>query len=201
MNKEKIKKEDFESKKEVTDKKKHPGQKATDQKVIDSDSDGQVDKEQKDSAKKEISVKEQLIELKDKYLRLYSEFENYRRRTSRERFDFMETANEELILSLLPVLDDLKRAGESFNNVPDIDGLKKGFNLISNKLKKSLEQKGLKLIIVKQGDAFNADLHEAVSKIPAPKKKLSGKYPIILICSCFNFSPLIRISPWSAAMI
>jgi len=175
MNKEKIKKEDFESKKEVTDKKKHPGQKATDQKVIDSDSDGQVDKEQKDSAKKEISVKEQLIELKDKYLRLYSEFENYRRRTSRERFDFMETANEELILSLLPVLDDLKRAGESFNNVPDIDGLKKGFNLISNKLKKSLEQKGLKLIIVKQGDAFNADLHEAVSKIPAPKKKLSGK--------------------------
>lgn len=119
-------------------------------------------------------AKSDLAEAKDKYLRLYSEFENFRRRTAKEKLSLIGTANEEIITALLPVLDDFERAEESNKNA-DAESIKEGFGLIRNKLKNILEQKGLKVMDSKAGTAFDSDIHEAISQIPAPKKNLTGK--------------------------
>lgn len=111
---------------------------------------------------------------KDKYLRLFAEFENYKRRTSKERVEQFKTANQEVLQSLLPVLDDFDRALLEIGKSDDKE-LLQGVELISNKLIKTLEGKGLVLMPVKVGDTFDADLHEAVTQIPAPDKKLKGK--------------------------
>ena len=115
-----------------------------------------------------------LAEAKDKYLRLYSEFENFRRRTAKEKLSLIGTANEEIITALLPVLDDFERAEESNKNA-DSESIKEGYGLIRNKLKNILEQKGLKAMDSKTGTDFDSDIHEAISQIPAPKKNLAGK--------------------------
>lgn len=126
----------------------------------------------------EVSAEEQLQgELqneKDKFLRLFAEFENYKKRTGRERLELFKTASQDLMVSILPVLDDFDRALAEISKSEDKD-LLKGVELISNKLKDTLKAKGLSEIQVKSGDAFNADDHEAVSQIPAPNKKLKGK--------------------------
>lgn len=111
---------------------------------------------------------------KDKYLRLFAEFENYKRRTRKERVEQFKTANQEVLQSLLPVLDDFDRALLEIGKSDDKE-LLQGVELISNKLIKTLEGKGLVLMPVKVGDTFDADLHEAVTQIPAPDKKLKGK--------------------------
>lgn len=131
-----------------------------------------VEKEQELS---ETEVLEQALEKeKDKYLRLFAEFENYKRRTSKERVEQFKVANQEVLQSLLPVLDDFDRALLEIAKSEDKE-LLQGVELIQNKLKKTLEDKGLVLMAVKPGDAFDADLHEAVTQIPAPDKKLKGK--------------------------
>ena len=119
-------------------------------------------------------VKSELAETKDKYLRLYSEFENFRRRTAKEKLSLIGTANEEIISALLPVLDDFERAEES-NKSSEIDSMREGFTLIHNKFKKVLEQKGLKAMENEAGMDFDAELHEAITQTPAPDKKLVGK--------------------------
>lgn len=116
----------------------------------------------------------ELTELKDKYLRLYADFENFRRRTAKEKLDLVSTANESLMLALLPVLDDFERAMQSFENASDTAALKEGVQLIYNKLFKNLETKGLKPMTAR-GEAFNADLHESVTQFPAPSDDLKGK--------------------------
>ncbi|HEX9649134.1 MAG TPA: nucleotide exchange factor GrpE [Cyclobacteriaceae bacterium] len=120
-------------------------------------------------------LSKELTDAKDKYLRLFSEFENFRRRTARERLDLIQTSTEGLMVELLPVLDDFGRAAASIENGSDKKSVAEGIQLIENKFKRALEQKGLKAMQVKQGDDFNPELHEAVSQIPAPKKKLVGK--------------------------
>lgn len=120
-------------------------------------------------------ISKELTDAKDKYLRLFSEFENFRRRTARERLDLIQTSTEGLMVELLPVLDDFGRAAASIENGSDKKSVAEGIQLIENKFKRALEQKGLKAMQVKQGDDFNPELHEAVSQIPAPKKKLVGK--------------------------
>jgi molecular chaperone GrpE len=115
----------------------------------------------------------ELSEAKDKYLRLYSEFENFRRRTSKEKLDMIQSANEQLLKTLLPVADDFERAEKSFKEKNDKDS--EGFLLIQNKFKKVLEQFGVKIMDVKRGSEFNADLHEAITQIPAPEPELQGK--------------------------
>jgi molecular chaperone GrpE len=116
-----------------------------------------------------------LAEAKDKYLRLYSEFDNYRRRTAKEKLELMQTANEELFLSLLPVMDDFERAVNAFPNQESVDAIKEGMNLIFNKFSNITQQKGLKKMDTSVGSKFDADLHEAITQIPAPKSKLKGK--------------------------
>ena len=119
-------------------------------------------------------VKEELAAEKDKFLRLFAEFENYKRRTTKERIELFKTAGQEVIQSLLPVLDDFDRALKEYSNDKD-DVHVKGMTLISNKLKETLKSKGLEETKVKAGDTFDAELHEAITQIPAPKKKLVGK--------------------------
>jgi molecular chaperone GrpE len=118
-------------------------------------------------------VKEELAGSKDKYLRLYSEFENFRRRTAKEKLDMVQSANEQLIKSLVPVADDFERAEKSLKEKSDQDT--EGFTLIQNKFKKVLELYGVKVMDVKSGSDFNPDIHEAITQLPAPDPSLKGK--------------------------
>ncbi|WP_068844422.1 nucleotide exchange factor GrpE [Flavobacterium chilense] len=126
----------------------------------------------------ELSVEEQLAQdlakEKDKFLRLFAEFENYKKRTSKERIDLFKTANQEVLLAMLPVLDDFDRAIVEINKSED-ENLTKGVELIHEKLKSTLTAKGLEQVEVRAGDAFNADFAEAITQIPAPSEKLKGK--------------------------
>ena len=116
----------------------------------------------------------EVAESKDKYLRLYSEFDNYRRRTSKEKLDLIQTAGERIVVSLLPVLDDFNRAEQSLAS-GDAEVIVEGIKLIADKFGKTLDAEGLKLMETKQGTKFDPELHEAVTQIPAPSKKLKGK--------------------------
>jgi molecular chaperone GrpE len=127
-----------------------------------------------------LTVEEQLqIELaesKDKYIRLYSEFDNFRKRTAKERQEWIKNATEDLIRELLPVLDDFARANRSFEDEKiDKKTAAEGVNLVAAKLSKVLESKGLQLMEAGAGSDFDADLHEAITKIPAPDESLKGK--------------------------
>ena len=131
-----------------------------------------------DEKVEEQSLEEQLNEAlqneKDKFLRLFAEFENYKKRTSKERLDLFKTASQDVMIALLPVLDDFDRAYQEISKSKEKE-LLKGVELISNKLKDTLNNKGLELIEVKSGDVFNADNHEAITQIPAPSEDLKGK--------------------------
>lgn len=126
----------------------------------------------------ELSVEEQLQEElakeKDKFLRLFAEFENYKRRTSKERMDLFKTAGQEVISSLLPVLDDFERALKELAKSEDKE-MFKGVELINGKLRETLKSKGMEDVGAKKGDTFDAEIHDAITQIPAPDKKLKGK--------------------------
>ena len=123
----------------------------------------------------ELTLEEQVQVERDKYLRLYSEFENFRRRTTKDRLEWMQNASRDVILALLPVVDDMERALKALENSSKEDQKAlEGFNLIYQKLYKTLEKNGLKPIESK-GEAFDTDLHEAVTQFPAPSEDLKGK--------------------------
>jgi molecular chaperone GrpE len=126
----------------------------------------------------ELSVEEQLIkdlaDEKDKFLRLFAEFENYKRRTAKERMELFKTANQEVLLAILPVLDDFDRAMVEIKKSED-NILTKGVELIHEKLKSTLVTKGLEEVEIKTGDIFNADFAEAITQILAPSPNLKGK--------------------------
>jgi molecular chaperone GrpE len=126
----------------------------------------------------DISIEEQLKKEvsheKDKFLRLFAEFENYKKRTSKERIELFKTANEELMTVLLPILDDFDRGLAELKKTNEEAALI-GMELINNKLRNSLSQKGLSPIGVKSGDVFDVELHEAITQIPAPSEDLKGK--------------------------
>lgn len=117
-----------------------------------------------------------LQEINDKYLRLYSEFENYRKRTSKERIELISNASEEVIKDILPVIDDFDRALESISKIEDeqVKQTLEGVNLIYKKLYSVLERRGLKSINAKETD-FNEELHEAIAQIPATTEEMKGK--------------------------
>ena len=131
----------------------------------------QVSEEQTKEEKLEVELKQE----KDKFLRLFAEFENYKRRTSKERIELFSTASEDVMKTLLPILDDFERALTHIEEDKEAEELRKGVLLIYQKLIKTLEQKGLKAMEVNKGDAFNADNHEAITQIPAPSDDLKGK--------------------------
>jgi len=126
----------------------------------------------------ELSVEEQLQEdlskEKDKFLRLFAEFENFKKRTAKERIDLYKTANQDVLQSMLPVLDDFDRAMVQISKSED-ELLLKGVELIHEKLKNALVSKGLEQVEVRAGDNFNADYAEAITVIPAPSDDLKGK--------------------------
>ena len=121
---------------------------------------------------KSKDLKLELQESKDKYLRLYSEFENYRRRTSKEKVEMIDTANKDLLKEILPISDDFERAIKSSDPDNSID--EEGINLIFQKLRGILEKHNLKKMEIKVGDDFNSELHEAITSTPS-EKKLKGK--------------------------
>ena len=116
----------------------------------------------------------ELAEIKDKYLRLAAEFENYKRRTTKERIELFKTANQELMTALLPVLDDFERARNATATTEDAGAVRDAIDIIQSKLNKTLQQKGLTAMEAKGGD-FDAELHEAITQIPAPSDDLKGK--------------------------
>lgn len=118
-------------------------------------------------------LEEELENAKDKYIRLYSEFENFRKRTAREKLELIQSANEQLMIALLPVADDFERAENSFPDKTDKDLA--GFFLIHSKFNKTLEVFGAKPMNISKGSAFDADLHEAISQVDAPEPDLKGK--------------------------
>ena len=120
------------------------------------------------------SPEELLAEEKDRYIRLYAEFENYKKRTSKEKMEFFQYASQDMITSMLGVLDDFERALKEIaknGNEADLQGVE----LIYQKFKNKLTEKGLKPIEVNAGDTFNVDFHEAITQIPAPSEDLKGK--------------------------
>ncbi len=126
----------------------------------------------------EVSIEEKLQHqvdtLNDKYLRLFAEFDNYKRRTQKERVDLLQTAGKDVVISLLPVLDDFERALKATENTTEVDAIREGILLIQTKLNNILSQKGLKPI-ESLNTVFDTDLHEAITNIPAPTDKLKGK--------------------------
>jgi molecular chaperone GrpE len=116
----------------------------------------------------------ELADSKEKYLRLYADFENLRRRSAKEKLEYIKSANEDIIRVILPVIDDFERAQKSGTTVEDAGVVREGMQLIYNKLYKTLEQKGLKPM-ESVGKSFDPDLHESITQIPAPKEELKGK--------------------------
>lgn len=126
----------------------------------------------------ELSELEQLAlqveELKDKNLRLVAEFDNFRKRSAKERVDLISTAGKDIMASLLDVVDDCNRAAQQLEQDEDVKSIKEGVLLVFNKLHNTLQQKGLKAMDC-VGKEFDADLHEAITEIPAPTEEMKGK--------------------------
>ena len=153
--------------------KENQAKKAVDKQEEIADNKGKVTDVEQDSSQ-ESTHEELLAQEKDRYLRLFAEFENYKRRNAKERIDLFKTANRDLMTVLLPILDDFERGLAEIKKQKD-DDLLKGMQLIYDKFKKTLEQQGLTQMKVKKGDTFDADIHQAITQIPAPKKKWVGK--------------------------
>jgi len=119
-------------------------------------------------------IKEDLQEQKDKYVRLYAEFDNFRRRTAKERIELIQTAGKDVITSLLDVLDDCDRAEKQLQQTDDVALIKEGIQLVFSKLRNNLQSKGVKAM-ESIGSEFDVEKHEAITEIPAPTPQLAGK--------------------------
>ncbi|MBN2166427.1 MAG: nucleotide exchange factor GrpE [Marinilabiliaceae bacterium] len=119
-------------------------------------------------------LNQKLADINDKHIRLSAEFDNYRKRTLKEKMDLTKSAGESVLKGILPVVDDFDRALAHLDDAKDLDSIKKGINLIYNKFKDFLSQQGVKEIEAKEKD-FDTDLHEAITKIPAPTPEMKGK--------------------------
>ncbi len=145
------------------------------QQELENQTENQVEsRENNTELSAEEQLKEELAKEKDKFLRLFAEFENYKKRTTKERIELFKTANQDVLQSMLPILDDFDRAMIEISKSGE-KVLVEGVQLIHNKLKDTLASKGLELVEVKIGDAFDADFAEAVTQIPAPSDDLKGK--------------------------
>lgn len=144
-----------------------------------AETEGQTDTENTEDTKEsalseEEKLKAEVAEWQNKHLRLYAEFDNFKRRTSKERLELLQIAGKDVIVDLLAVLDDFERAQKSMETATDIEAIKEGVKLVHQKLKSTLASKGLKEMEAK-GKDFDADLHEGITNIPAPSEELKGK--------------------------
>jgi molecular chaperone GrpE len=137
------------------------------------------------------AFKEKTKELQDKYLRLSAEFDNYRKRTLREKTEMIKTASEDLLRKIIPVVDDLERGLTAVNTAKDLEAVKQGMNLIYGRFKEFLQHNGIKEIDA-MNQEFNTDLHEAVSQIPVADEKLKGKVVDIIEKGYFLHDKVIR---------
>ena len=128
--------------------------------------------EQPEAAGNTESTEEE-VDFQDKYMRLYAEFDNFRKRTMREKADLISSASSDIMTQLLPLVDDFDRA--EANSTDDVEAMKEGMKLIHSKLVATLTSKGLKPMDAKAGDDFDVDKHEAIANIPAPSEDLKGK--------------------------
>jgi molecular chaperone GrpE len=131
--------------------------------------------------------------MQDKYLRLSAEFDNYRKRTLKEKIELTKTAGESILVNILPVMDDFERAVKMVENAPDSKAMKEGIDLIYNKLRDFLKQNGIKEI-ESDNREFDTDLHEAVTSIPAPEKKMKGKVVDTIQKGYYLHDKVIRFS-------
>lgn len=151
--------------------------KAEEQKVETTENNNTeaVETEKEPTAEDKIATLEaDIAEQKDKYLRLFAEFDNYKKRTAKERIELINTAGKDVFLSIIPTLDDIERAIQSAEQATDVEAVKEGFLLVKNKMMGTLEQKGLKPM-QSIGEDFNPDQHEALTKTPAPSAEQKGK--------------------------
>jgi molecular chaperone GrpE len=139
-----------------------------------ADNSEQAISDAQDPALKIAELQAKADDANDKYLRLYSEFDNFRKRTAKERLDLIATAGQDVFKIIIPLLDDFERAIKNNENTEDLEAVKEGFKQIYNKTLSSATSKGLEAI-VSTGTAFDADLHEAITNIPAPSEDLKGK--------------------------
>lgn len=162
-----------EDKATVADKQAEKEAKKTEQEMEDTAAEEQEQEEEISAEVDEVAkLTSELEESKDKYLRLYSEFDNFRRRTAKEKLDLMQTAGEKILVELLPILDDFERAEQSTESTDE--SVQEGLKLISQKLVNILQTQGLKEMETPEGTEFDPELHEAITQIPADKK-LKGK--------------------------
>jgi len=124
---------------------------------------------------REEQLEKEVVELKDKHLRMFAEFENFKKRTAKERIDLFRNAGLEFFESMLPILDDFDRSAKHRDESQDTEELTRGIDLIQSKLIGILDQKGLKAMESSIGKAFDTDFHEAITQIPAPSKDMKGK--------------------------
>ncbi len=192
------------SSEQITEEKKNE-EKQLEQQEEEKQAGKKDHKKKKESASKKKSVEKQpgsaeiqeyekqIKDLKEKYVRLSAEFDNYRKRTLREKTDMLKSAGEETVIKVLPVLDDFERAMGSMTDAKDVDAVKSGVELIYNKFREVLTQQGLKEIPAK-GEEFDTDKHEAVTKIPAPEEDLKGKIVDVVEKGYYLNEKVIRYS-------
>lgn len=147
----------------------------------------------KEETNKEKSDKEKIEELNDKYLRLAAEYDNYRKRTLKEKMELSKSAGADVLINILPVIDDFERALGHINQAKDLDAVKEGITLIYTKFSDFLKQRGIKEIEAKEKD-FDTDLHEAITKIPAPNEELKGKIVDVVEKGYYMYDKVIRFS-------
>jgi molecular chaperone GrpE len=143
--------------------------------------------------KPEVSVEEKLAEMQDRYLRLSAEFDNYRKRTLREKMELTKHAGENILISIIPVMDDFERALKLMENASDGNAMKSGIDLIYNKFSEFLKQNGLKEIEALNKD-FNVDVHEAVTKVPVQDESMKGKVVEVVVKGYWLNDKVIRYS-------
>lgn len=148
-------------------------------------------KEEAKAEEKKLTVEEELEMYKDKHLRMYSEFENFRRRSAKERVELIQNAGQEMIKALLPILDDFDRAIAANQDATEVASIKEGMELIHSKIYNLLNQKGLKPMEA-QGKEFNSDDYEAIAKIPAPAEDLKGKVVDVVEKGYYLNSKILR---------
>ncbi len=188
----KSEKADKQQNKKVKSEDKHIEEQVQEEVIEESAAEEEEEKEAVEE-KKEPTVDEKLAELQDRYLRLSAEYDNFRKRTLKEKIDLQKSANVSLLGALLPVADDFDRALQSVDEAKDIVAVKEGLRLISGKFNGFLTQHGVKEIEA-VNKAFDTDLHEAITKIPAPSKKLKGKVVDVILKGYYLNEKVLRYS-------
>ncbi len=149
--------------------------------------------EEPKTEKAEKTDAEKLAEMNDKYLRLAAEYDNYRKRTLKEKMELTKSAGEDILVNILPVMDDFERGLNHMDEAKDLEAVKEGVKLIYTKFQEFLKQRGVKEIDAKEKD-FDTDLHEALTKIPAPTEKLKGKVVDVIEKGYYLNEKVIRFS-------